>query len=58
MPGSLWFLTQRLEAAAAGVHPQRPWHADGKYQIGNKAMKKLFGSNLPCNAKDVMALMG
>ena len=32
--------------------------AVSRYQIGNKAMKKLFGSNLPCNAKDFMALMG
>ena len=32
--------------------------AGSKYQIGNKAMKKLFGSSLPRNAKELMALMG
>ena len=32
--------------------------AGSQYRIGNKAVKKLFSSNLPHNAKNLMVLMG
>ena len=32
--------------------------AGSRQQIGNKAMKKLFSTKLPRNAKELMALMG
>ena len=32
--------------------------AGSRYQLGSKALKKLFGSSLPKCAKDLMALLG